>query len=359
MSELRGMRIAGFAVWCVVCSTCCWPQSAIGAPPVAASLPAADHVLNQLLVPSTGPIYLGQNVGHANHDPQRGYADSIGALARSTGRVPAILGLDYGYDGIPRDLSAANRLLIEHHRQGGMVTISMHPPNPWRRTGSHDTQRGPQDAYGDLVRPGTAAYRRWHATLDRVAVGLGELQTAGVPVLWRPLHEMNGGWFWWCPGDGDRWPTPGEFRAVWQDMFTYLVREKGLQNLLWVYSAAVQKSANEKPSDYYYPGAELVDVVGLDWYGEDAEALDRLGSYTRLVALGKPLGMTEFGPLQQRDGSFDARTALDLARTSPRLRFVVFWHSWPENRVAIADLKNAAALLTDARAITLVERTSP
>lgn len=37
------------------------------------------------------------------------------------------------------------------------------------------------------------------------------LQEAGVPVLWRPYHEMNGDWFWWggksaLPGNHGR-PT--------------------------------------------------------------------------------------------------------------------------------------------------------
>ena len=33
--------------------------------------------------------------------------------------------------------------------------------------------------------------------IDAIAEQLKRLQDAGVPVLWRPLHEASGGWFWW------------------------------------------------------------------------------------------------------------------------------------------------------------------
>ena len=34
-----------------------------------------------------------------------------------------------------------------------------------------------------------------------------------VPVLWRPLHEASGGWFWW----GAKGPEP--FKQLWELMF--------------------------------------------------------------------------------------------------------------------------------------------
>ena len=32
---------------------------------------------------------------------------------------------------------------------------------------------------------------------DAIAVQLKKLQSANIPVLWRPLHEAGGRWFWW------------------------------------------------------------------------------------------------------------------------------------------------------------------
>src|ERR1700709_1516220 len=33
--------------------------------------------------------------------------------------------------------------------------------------------------------------------MDAIAKQLLRLQAANVPVLWRPLHEADGTWFWW------------------------------------------------------------------------------------------------------------------------------------------------------------------
>ena len=50
----------------------------------------------------------------------------------------------------------------------------------------------------DLVTPSTEINERWKSQVDVIAFYLKQLRDAHVPVLWRPYHEMNGGWFWWC-----------------------------------------------------------------------------------------------------------------------------------------------------------------
>jgi hypothetical protein len=44
---------------------------------------------------------------------------------------------------------------------------------------------------------GNANYTLLIKDIDDIAVQLGLLRDAGVPVIWRPLHEAEGGWFWW------------------------------------------------------------------------------------------------------------------------------------------------------------------
>ena len=39
--------------------------------------------------------------------------------------------------------------------------------------------------------------------MDQVAEELKKLQEANVPVLWRPFHEFDGGWFRWGKGGKD------------------------------------------------------------------------------------------------------------------------------------------------------------
>ncbi len=51
--------------------------------------------------------------------------------------------------------------------------------------------------FTDLLKPQTTTGQRWRSYLDIVAEGFNNLQQANVTVLYRPFHEMNGGWFWW------------------------------------------------------------------------------------------------------------------------------------------------------------------
>lgn len=301
-------------------------------------------------------VLVGQNIGHANEDLVAGYAKYITSLRQATGLAPSILGIDYGYDQVhSRGMTAANQLLIRHWNEGGLVTISMSPGNPWTGGALRERSTGGL-AFRDLVTKGTKAYVRWHGLLDNVAMALAQLRDAGVVVLWRPLHEMNGDFFWWSAGPDAGWATPDEFRALWRDMFDYLSREKKLDNLLWVYAPSHQSNEGLKPVTYYYPGNEYVDVVGLDYYENTMEHLDARGSYRALVALGKPFALTEAGPAfwlsAHPRGKFDTRIVIDgIRRKYPATAYFVFWQGWSsmllDVKMGIVENQYARELLSD------------
>ncbi|CAF4504194.1 unnamed protein product, partial [Rotaria magnacalcarata] len=79
----------------------------------------------------------------------------------------------------------------------GLVTINMHLPNPVSTNGGGYKDRMNLQ-FIDLTNANTDTGRRWQLFLDRIAEGLNDLRLAGVTVLYRPLHEMNGDWFYWC-----------------------------------------------------------------------------------------------------------------------------------------------------------------
>lgn len=64
--------------------------------------------------------------------------------------------------------------------------------------------------------------------MDKVGAALQELQNQGVTVLWRPFHEFDGKWFWWCKGG------PEYFVRLWQLMYRHFTQDLGLNNLIWV-----------------------------------------------------------------------------------------------------------------------------
>ena len=290
----------------------------------------------------------GQSIGHANGMPQAGYRDFVVALAKSTDSVPAIASLDYGYNEIPTFLNVGNRPLVAHWQAGGLVMVSMHPANPWTRDDVHDLDQGD---FEDLFRPGTAVHSVWVAQLERVARGLMELQESGVIVLFRPFHEMNGGWFWWGPRQKGRWWSQQRFERLWRTTYEFLVTEKQLENLLWVYSPAARVD-REKPVLHYYPGNDVVDVVALDWYSDQPDWSEIRDDYEQLAKTGKPVGIAEFGPLNLRHGDFDNRKLLELLEASPNAwAFFSYWHSWDGAKVALVDHQNATALMEDHRVL--------
>jgi len=53
------------------------------------------------------------------------------------------------------------------------------------------------EQWEELITSDTPFDGRWEKYVDTAAEFLKQLQDAKVPVLWRPIHENNGGFFWW------------------------------------------------------------------------------------------------------------------------------------------------------------------
>ena len=107
----------------------------------------------------------------------------------------------------------------------------------------------------------SAEYKAIVRDMEMIADSLLTLQKEGVAVLWRPLHEASGKWFWWGT-DGAK-PCV----ALYKLMFDIFVKQKGLHNLIWVWTTDEASDALD-----WYPGDEYVDVVGRDYYYYPREA---------------------------------------------------------------------------------------
>lgn len=150
---------------------------------------------------------------------------------------------------------------VRWHKAGGIVTMSYHAHLPGTAPAwSNVSMSLSEGDFAKYLTPGTAQYNALMKDLDKTALSLKKLRDAGVPVLWRPYHEMNGGWFWW--GQKRR------FTELWNLMFErYTVYHK-LHNLLWVWSPNAKNQWCDEPAGYY-PGAGRVDVLALDIYEGD------------------------------------------------------------------------------------------
>ena len=304
-------------------------------------------------------MILGQQIGHANEGVgslSNNYDQYFTALEKETGKLPALMGMDYGWEKLPDDYTGVNKLLIDHSKKGGIVEISMSPGNPFTGGGLRDFSLGGH-AYKELFTQGTEANKRLLSDFDKVAKGLQELQDKQVTVLWRPFHEMNGDFFWWSYGEKGR-ASQEEYVMLWKYMFNYFTHEKKLNNLLWVYGPNASLWENGvKDTDYYYPGSDFVDIVGMDYYNDDLSQVNNHGNYDKLVALGKPFGFSEIGP--QSKSGFDNAILLEGIRSHfPRTIYSMYWTGWTNLGVlktnrAIVENSKAKEMMSDSSIITL------
>ena len=119
------------------------------------------------------------------------------------------------------------------------------------------------------------------------------LQDAHVPVLWRPLHEANGRWFWW----GAHGPEP--CKKLWRLMFDRFTSRHNLTNLIWVFSPGASTDLAD-----WYPGDEYVDIIGQDHYPMDGNNGPAKDVFDELVAFGrgnKLVALSENGPIPDPD----------------------------------------------------------
>ncbi|MGQ0680527.1 MAG: glycoside hydrolase family 26 protein [Actinomycetota bacterium] len=83
------------------------------------------------------------------------------------------------------------------------------------------------------------------------------------PIYLRPMHEMNYPAYPWSAGIGDN--TPELFMQAWRHLHE-LVSGTGARNVRWVWSPLVDGAPGGADLKAYYPGDNLVDVIGLDGY---------------------------------------------------------------------------------------------
>jgi mannan endo-1,4-beta-mannosidase len=244
-------------------------------------------------------------------------------------------------------------VLRDHAAAGGLIGFSAHVGNPFTGGDVNDRNGVDLPQLADPANPVTPAAQRWRDELDRIADIVQELVDVDPVVLFRPLHESNGDWFWWGQRD------PVDFAATWQGVFDHLTASRGLHHLLWVYSANRDLGAALSDPVRLYPGNAVVDVVGLDVYDDDlSDAEPGRPGYQALVDLGKPVGITEYGASNwptAHDGAQhlpNARVIALIKERYPRTVLATAWYSSNGNNWQISDKPDPAALLLDPWAIT-------
>lgn len=153
---------------------------------------------------------------------------------------------------------------LKWHQAGGIVSFMWHIHMP---TNAFVEQKSDWEAFyihdkkpchmlpSRCATEGTLENKIFQHKLEGVAQLLLYYQKQGIPILWRPLHEASGRWFWWGAEDGEA------YKRLYRYMFNYF-SQAGIHNLIWVWTSEVG-------DDDWYPGDEYVDIVARDGYAKN------------------------------------------------------------------------------------------
>lgn len=180
--------------------------------------------------------------------------DEIKYVYEVTGKYPALR----GHDLIHESSNAREiELLIDWYRKGGIPTLMWHWGAPSLGEG-YEQSKLTIDISKCFIE-GTPEHKAMWDDLKRVADWLTVLRDANVPVLWRPMHEFDGKWFWYGKGSGMH------FVKLWETMYNYFTKDRELNNLIWVLCHS------DKLDVTYVPDKKYFDFAGPDTYTKDSQ----------------------------------------------------------------------------------------
>lgn len=126
--------------------------------------------------------------------------------------------------------------------------------------------------------------------IDDVAASLQKLAYMDIPVLWRPLHEAGGGWYWWGASGREA------YLKLWSLLWHRLTDYHKLNNLIWIWNG--QSTAYLVPEDTY-------DIASVDVYLQQrmqfGSRYEQFISLARITNGRKMLALSECSGLPDPD----------------------------------------------------------
>ena len=292
----------------------------------------------------------------------------------SGGKTPAMISFDVAYAAyyFGKHFDQYAEWFIDYAKKGGIISLCAHFRNPTKPSRDDDPfnyrgHLGREDAWRDLLDPSTEIGAFWRKEIDVVAKFTKKLDDAGVPTIWRPLHEQNGGWFWFCMYQDDNYLVPHEYiEKAWRYIYKIFTEEYGMKHILWCYSPNI---LDPKYIMHCYPGDDIVDIVAMDWYTDGGLEMCKedygIACYKELVKTGKPFALAEFGPVGDirtdlalhPDYRFSCADALDtykkVIESGISFAYATFWSSWAQVKISLWNMGKADVLMNDSAVIDL------
>ena len=273
----------------------------------ASSASVVTNVSNALITPSSTARsdsvfrFLLKIYAKAMLSGQYGGPQEFDYIRDISGKTPAIRGfdlIDYSPSRVERGATSSEvEKAVAWDRQRGMTTFCWHwnaptglidqPGKEWWR--GFYTDATTFDITIAMADAASEEYQLILRDIDAIAVQLKKLRDADVPVLWRPLHEAEGKWFWW----GAKGAEPCKW--LWRLLYDRLVNYHGLNNLIWVWTSSAGPDALK-----WYPGDDYVDILGADVYMPAAAHGSWFTLFDNIAATyqgKKMIALSENGPM--------------------------------------------------------------
>lgn len=239
--------------------------------------PTTQSLMNYLVDNYGNHIISGQQECYGQADEKE-----FEYIYNLTGEYPAIRGFDYmNYtQGVNWNDGTNSRIIDWVNNRKGIATLAWHwfvPLDMSTYTPGDTLGNGKVAFYNKTsnntpyttfspakaVQEGTAENDFINKDIEMVAKSLQELQDKDISIIFRPLHEAEGGssldgshsWFWWA-NDGAE-----AYVELWKYLYNKLTNEYGLHNLIWEWNSYTYET-----SSAWYPGDEYVDIIAFDKY---------------------------------------------------------------------------------------------
>lgn len=257
-----------------------------------------------------------------------------------TGSHPAVIGVDFsGLSGRPdssieRAVQSLKETITDTYDRGGVITVAWHFNNPVSNTAFYWKDSVSSPAVQHIIPGGShhAEYKYILGTIAGLALSCKGKDGALAPMIFRPYHELDGGWFWW----GKPHCTREEFITLWRFTVSYLRDSLGVHNFIYAFSPD-NKFSTEPEYLERYPGDGWIDMVGVDNYGD----FGRDGKYNIEAGLlklkivsdyakkkGKLAAFTETGLESIPNATWWTGTLLKTLKTEGlQLSYVLVWRN--------------------------------
>lgn len=203
--------------------------------------------------------------GIHNREPNATPARWTNKVDSVTGHFPALWSGDFLFQA---DNINSRQLMIDEAvrqwKKGSVVNLMWHACNPaldepcgWK---GGVLSKLTDEQWKEITTDGSDLNRKWKVRVDEVCVYLQQLKEKKIEVLWRPMHEMNQGVFWW----GGRSGPKGTLK-LYEMLHDYMVKEKKLTNLIWVWDIQDFKTLATDVKAYK-PAPQYWDIAALDVY---------------------------------------------------------------------------------------------